>query len=139
MRKKIVLCLSVLLALSVILILLAGCAPRQANELTLGDDAGGKQVTLKADQTLTVRLESNPTTGYGWEIAEVDDAVLKSQGEPQFEQQNSSKQLAGAGGWQVFHFTALKTGETNLKLVYRRPWEKNIEPIKTFTVQVVIQ
>lgn len=39
------------------------------------DDDG--QVMLGVGETLVLSLGSNPTTGYRWEIAEIDEAVLK--------------------------------------------------------------
>ena len=47
--------------------------------------------------------------------------------------------LVGAGGWEIFRFKALSTGQTSLKLVYHRPWEEGVEPLKTFSLQVVVR
>ncbi|MHC4518543.1 MAG: protease inhibitor I42 family protein [Planctomycetota bacterium] len=44
--------------------------------------------------------------------------------------------LAGAGGWEVLTFEAVSGGQMTLKLVYRRPWEEGMEPLKTFSLQV---
>ena len=47
----------------------------------------------------------------------------------------------GAPNMETFRFEAVKAGQTALKLVYHRPWEKNVdvEPSETFSVQVVIR
>ena len=85
---------------------------------------------------LAVRLDSNPSTGYSWQVSQVDDAVLKQQGEPQFIQPADAP--PGAGGAQVFLFTAAAGGSTTLTLVYKRSFEPNVAPVQTFTVQVTV-
>ena len=122
---------------AICLSLLSGCAAAQDPAIT--ETSNGKQIALKAGQPLTVKLESNVTTGYSWEVAGVDATVLKQQGDSQYAQANSNQKIVGAGGWQTFHFTAEKAGSTTLKLIYHRPFEKGVEPIKTFTVQVTVQ
>ncbi len=123
--------------LVVVLAMAAGCA--KSNEVRIDEGQNGQQVAVKQDQTLAVKLESNPTTGYSWEVAECDAAVLQQQGESTYEQANKNQNLAGGGGWQTFHFQPLKAGETRLKLIYRRPWEKGVEPIKTYEVDVKVK
>ncbi len=117
--------------------LLAGCA--KTSEVKIDQNSNGKEIALKQSQTLAIRLESNPGTGYGWEIAECDTAVLQSQGEATFEQARPNQNLVGAGGWQTFQFKPEKAGQTTVKLIYHRPWEKDVEPIKTYAVQVTVE
>jgi inhibitor of cysteine peptidase len=117
--------------------LTAGCA--QSKEVRVGSDSSGQKIAMKPDQRLAVRLESNPTTGYGWEVAEYDASVLSPEGEAVYEQEKLNEKLTGAGGWQTFKFKPVKTGETRLKLVYRRSWEKDVEPIQIYEVQVVVE
>jgi inhibitor of cysteine peptidase len=81
-------------------------------------------------------LDSNPSTGYGWQVGQVDDAVLKQQGEPQFIQPADAP--PGAGGAQVFLFTAAAGGSTTLTLVYKRSFEPDVAPVQTFTVPVTV-
>ena len=46
--------------------------------------------------------------------------------------------LVGAGGTQYFRFKALKTGETEITLVYKRSWEESTpqDVTKVFTVNI---
>ncbi|MFC1636586.1 protease inhibitor I42 family protein [Planctomycetota bacterium] len=44
----------------------------------------------------------------------------------------------GAGGWEIFRFKTASAGQITLKLVYHRPWE-NVEPLKTFSIEVIVQ
>lgn len=123
----------------VLIVVLAGCSSGQGSDVKLDKQSNGKQITLKQGQALSIQLESNITTGYSWTIDNVDEAVLKSQGEPEYVEAQPGKQLTGGGGWQTFHFQPGKTGQTNLKLIYHRPWEKDVEPIQIYEVQVTVE
>ena len=62
-------------------------------------------------------------------------SILKQEGEVAF---TPSSSAIGAGGTQAFRFKAIGTGQTTLTLVYRRPWENNVAPTQTFTIQVSV-
>ncbi len=97
------------------------------------------QIEIARGQTLVLTLESNPTTGYRWEIAGIDKRILRQQGDAVLELSDAgSSSLLGAGGTESFHLEAIDSGKTNLKLVYHRPWETNVPPIKTYAVQVTV-
>lgn len=98
--------------------------PRQPLANVAAQDCdNGAAVTLDKGGKLTVRLASNPTTGYSWRVARMDAAVLRQDGEPGYAP--TAPGLVGAGGFEMFMFTALRAGETELVLEYVRPWEKN--------------
>jgi inhibitor of cysteine peptidase len=98
----------------------------------------GEKVKIARGDTLEVRLASNRTTGYSWAIAKDDRAKLKPQGkQPTYEP--PKKGLPGAGGVDVFRFTAAEAGQTELVLVYRRPFEKGKEPARTFKITVSVE
>lgn len=120
--------------LFVILLLSGGCSVAQVQ---LDASSNGSQKELARGQTVVVALDSNPTTGYSWAVSEVDQNVLRQVGDPSYQSANTN--LTGAGGVETFRFEAANAGLTTLKLVYRRPWETNIAPIKTFTVQVAVR
>jgi len=138
-------------ALLGVLVMAAGCAssdsaPPDADvdrgsepTIVLSTADNGSQVELTSGQVLEVTLESNPTTGYSWEVSEVDETVLTQLGEAEFRQAPAEGEpVTGAGGTETFRF-ASATGETTLTLVYHRPWEKDVEPLETFSVQVVVR
>jgi uncharacterized lipoprotein YbaY/predicted secreted protein len=110
-------------------------APSPADRtLTNSDD--GATIGLKAGQILAVRLDSNPSTGYSWQVSQVNDTVLKQQGEPQFIRPADAP--PGAAGAQVFVFNAAAGGSTTLTLVYKRSFEPDVAPVQTFTVNVTV-
>jgi len=113
---------------------ISGCAAESVQALEGEDD--GREITLQKGQTVTIKLEGNPTTGYSWEVVETEGAILQQVGEPEFEAESD---LLGAPGTQTLRFEAVETGQMELKLVYQRPWETDVEPVETFTVQVTVQ
>jgi predicted secreted protein len=50
-----------------------------------------------------------------------------------------AKGIVGAGGTFVFKLQAVKPGNSTVKLVYVRPWEKDKPPVRTFTVTIEVQ
>jgi len=125
-----------LLTLLIALTLATACSPQQQAVKASIDD-NGREKQLKKGQTLVVTLEGNPTTGYSWEAAEpLDEQVLQQAGEPEFTQESD---LIGAGGVQILRFEAVNAGKFTLKLVYHRPWEKDVEPLETYSIQVVVR
>ena len=51
----------------------------------------------------------------------------------------SIRGLIGAGGISTFTFKTIHSGQTTLKLIYSRPFEKDTPPEKVFEISVVIQ
>lgn len=123
--------IAILLAL---LVLAAGCGP--AKEVKLDASDNGRQVELQKGQALVITLESNPTTGFMWEVVELEESILRQIGEAEFQ---SESEAVGAGGTETFRFEAVKAGQMALKLVYHRPWEEDVEPLETFSLQVMVR
>ena len=71
-------------------------------------------------ETFHIVLEANPSTGYCWQVAGVDNSILQA-GEVAFRR---TSELLGAPEEQIIPFTALRSGETTVDLRYVRPWEK---------------
>jgi inhibitor of cysteine peptidase len=125
-----------LLTLLLVLTIATGCGPQQ-QEIKASIDDAGREMQLKKGQTLVVTLEGNPTTGYSWEAAEpLDEQVLRQVGEAEFEQESEA---LGAGGVQILRFEAVNAGKMTLKLIYHRPWEEGVEPLETYSLQVVVR
>jgi len=116
-------------------IIAAGCGPTGEVRLDMADN--GRQIEAEVGQILAISLESNPTTGFGWELVELEDPILQLMGEAEF-QPAESKEVVGAGGTETFRLKAKKAGQTTLTLVYRRSWEEGVEPLETFRLNVVV-
>jgi inhibitor of cysteine peptidase len=114
-------------------VVLAGCS-QHPSEIVLDDSNNGSQITLHMDQALTIRLEGNPSTGFTWEVAEINEAVLRQEGDINFEAESD---LLGSPGIQVLHFEPVDSGETDLELVYWRPWESE-DPVEIYLLRVIV-
>lgn len=118
------------------LLLTISCSGQPA-QITVDMSANGSAVTMEQGQELVVRLESNPTTGYGWTVQNVDTAVLQQVGDIEYEPADTG--LVGSGGWESCRFQALSSGETTLQMIYHRSWEENVDPEQTFTLTVTVR
>jgi len=93
-------------------------------------------INTKKGESFLVVLDSNPTTGYSWEVSvdseyvQLDDKSFDSE---------SSEGMVGVGGYETFNFTALESGETEITFSYLRPWEKNIEPVEKKVYNIIIE
>jgi len=125
----------VVMSFLMVMAVFSGCGAQGAN---LTETDNGKQITVKPGDVITLTLNSNPTTGYSWQVMEIDNAILLQEGDSEYKQASGTDGLVGAGGMETFHFKAIGTGTTTLKLGYMRPWE-SVPPIETFTVQIVVQ
>ncbi len=112
--------------------LFSGCG---ANGTHISDADNGTQISLVPGDELTITLESNPTTGYSWQVMEINNAILLQDGDPEFKGPSGSEGLVGTGGTETFRFKVVGEGDTTLELGYLRPWE-SVPPVETFTIQV---
>ena len=123
--------------LAVALNMASACSPPQVDgALKLDADDVGHRIELSRDRPLDISLASNPTTGYRWEVEELDEKVLRQVGKAEFEPRS---RLVGAPGVETLHFQAVGTGQTAVRLVYRRSWEEDAEPLDTYSVGIVVQ
>jgi inhibitor of cysteine peptidase len=139
--------------LIVTLSLLSCCA---AGTLTFS--VPGKPISVSAGQRFAIVLESNKTTGYEWNaklngikigaIAPAD--VVKSPppicafvtaeyAVPSTNAQLNSRQLSGAGGWEIWTFDAISRGKMKISFKYSRAWEKDVPPVKTADFEVFVE
>jgi predicted secreted protein len=104
-------------------------------DIHIDEHDNDSQVELDQGQVLVITLESNPTTGYRWEQVETQDSILQPKGEIEYTASESG--VVGAGSSQIFRFEATSSGQMTLQMIYHKPWE-NVEPLKTFSIQVVV-
>ena len=95
-----------------------------------------RMVEITAGDILEISLRGNPTTGYTWEVYTFDRAVLKQVGKIEFK---ADRKARGAGGKFTLRFEATSPGKTLLRLIYRRPFEKDIPPVNTFEATISVK
>jgi len=124
------------LAVIILIIMSVAAFSAAKSPVKITEDNKDSTVEMRVGELLEVTLIGNPSTGYMWDVASVNPNILKPI--EQLEFQGDSKAI-GAPGKLTLRFEATRPGKTPLKLIYHRPWEKNIEPIDTFEVTVVIK
>jgi inhibitor of cysteine peptidase len=122
----------VLLMLAIALIA-AGKQRGITMRLTYADS--GSTITLHPNDTLELVLPGNPTTGYTWEVKHGSEALLKQQGEPVF---TPDSKALGSEGRMTFRFDVVAVGKGSLVLLYRRTFEPEARPLRTFGIRVVV-
>ncbi|NLE76352.1 MAG: protease inhibitor I42 family protein [Chloroflexi bacterium] len=113
--------------------MMGACGPQV---LQVSEAQSNETVSLRVGSEMEISLAANPGTGYGWEVAEVSLGVLEPLGEPVY---TAGAAMPGAPGVTTFRFRAVHQGESALRLVYRRPWEADKAPEKTFAVTVQVR
>ena len=98
-------------------------------------DDPGQTVNIGVKQQFVIALGSNPTTGYGWQ--ESHDQSMLELVEKNYKSE-AEGDIVGAGGVEYFRFKALKAGQTEITLVYQRPWEEPDpqDETKVFTINI---
>ena len=91
---------------------------------------------IRVNENFHIALDSNPTTGFQWQVAKVSDqSVLQFVGT---EYKAPESGLVGAGGKQILTFKALKEGKATVTLEYVRSWEKD-KPERIYVLDVVVR
>lgn len=88
-------------------------------QVTVTHADNGRVVAARVGDTIAVRLAENPTTGYTWSIASIDDARLEA-GAPTRE----TGAGVGAGGTITWPIRTRAAGRARLELRHARSWER---------------
>lgn len=124
------------LALLALTLPLLGACSVSGDDGSLRDDAHGTTQTVRHGEEIVVRLRGNPTTGYTWYIANVEEAVLRQVGDADFDPDSDAD---GSGGIVTLRFEAVGRGATSLDLVYRREDEPDADASRRWQVTVVVE
>ena len=130
-------CRPIALVIAVAVILpLGGCGSKTPAPLALAQNDSGSKQTLAMGQQTRISLESNPSTGYRWALDGPLPPIVVQSGEPTY---TAGSGAIGAGGTEVWTFTAVKAGTGTLKLKYWRSFEPTTPPAETFTVDLTVK
>ena len=93
-------------------------------------------IEVSAGEEFEIVIDSNPTTGYHWElVGELDANVVEFVSK---DYQADQPVLIGSGGVDIWVFKAVGPGETIITLGYYPPSNDTAEPerMETFTISV---
>ncbi len=112
-----------------------GCANKPASS---NYSADSDIITAKSGENFSITMESNPTTGYSWSIEEPLPEILQKVSN-EYKPYNTSGNIVGSGGHEIWTFKAIAKGNTALTFQYSRPWEKDVPPIKKETYKINVK
>jgi inhibitor of cysteine peptidase len=115
---------------------LSGC---MLSGKTLTENNNGQSLNLKANNSVVIKLESNITTGFRWNLSNETDTSIVSLVSSDYKQANTDNKLVGAGGYETFTFKANSQGNTSIILTYNKSWEEGVAPLKTFKINVTVK
>ena len=104
--------------------------------MVVDESMNGQTIKVKVGDTISLKIAGNITTGFSWQVAELDANYLQQLGDPEYKTDSA---LTGAGGMYTFKFKALSAGTTTLTLNYLRTWETNIPPEKIYTLTIEVK
>ncbi len=99
----------------------------------------GEPVRVAAGRQFAIRIASNPTTGYGWQLARPPDPAVAVLVTNTYAQAAPDTPRVGVGGHEVWTFKAVGAGQTAIALEYIRPWEKDKPPARTNVFTVIVK
>ncbi|MFQ6395842.1 protease inhibitor I42 family protein [Nocardia sp. KC 131] len=107
--------------------------------ITVTDVDNGQDRTLARGKKLVVLLPANPSTGYTWGLGELDQNVLRQDGQPDYRPDPNATATPGSGGTAVWTFVGDAQGTAHLTLGYARAWEQGIEPAQKFSLTIKVE
>lgn len=104
-------------------------------ELTAAD--AGKTVRAEVGDLVVITLQSNPSTGYNWELRDFDYGAADFY-KSETLAADSGNALFGAPTKTVITLQAVKPGSQDITLVYRRLWEPPDQVAETFQFRLLV-
>ena len=114
-------------------VVLAGCG--RPRDLHLDEKANGRKIALRQGQKLSISLKADSGSGYVWDVAQGDAAILRQVGDMELE---STSDMPGKGIRQTLRFEAVHAGATRLILIHHRRWEKGVA-LGAFSLDIVVR
>jgi inhibitor of cysteine peptidase len=108
---------------------------------TFREDANGSAITMSVGEVIRVELESIPTAGYIWNVAERPQFLeLAGEGQrPTNPEKQNQPGFTGGNHYLATDFKAIAPGEGTLVLKEGRPWETDEPATDTFTLTVTVK
>ncbi len=94
----------------------------------------GRSLSVARGDTVVVRLDEIPTSGYRWEVAGIDPNVLQLSGD---EYIPSARAGIGGGGQRELQFAVVGPGQSELRLIRRRSWEPETEAVEELRATII--
>jgi inhibitor of cysteine peptidase len=117
-------------------VLCGGCAVQPPVRVTIAD--AKKPIGLEKGQDLYIALAANPTTGYQWRWHAPPNPIVKLMEDPSYSP-TATDGSVGKGGTTTFWFRATEEGDSKVRLLYKRPWEKAGRPVDVAIFEIKVR
>lgn len=114
--------------------LMAACGSDDSSVDVFDQSDAGETISVQVGDRFEIRLESNATTGYAWQV--VDQPAVVDLVSSDYEAPDTD--LVGAGGVEVFVFAGASPGAAELNFEYVRSFEDPPEPADTSSFPVEV-
>lgn len=115
---------------------LSACGGGSGDEIFQISDPA-KQLEASAGNEFKIVIESNPSTGYHWELVdELDGNIVEFVSR---EYRGGQEAMPGSGGVDVWTFKAVAAGKTHITLGYYPPSNDLVEAQQTVLFTVIVK
>lgn len=111
--------------------------PRVTGTVEVSAVDNGKIVNASVGNLIRITLESNPSTGYNWELRNFEYGVADFYSSDTVARGDGNVFL-GAPGDTIVTLQAVQPGTQKIEVVYRRPWEAPDQVAATFSFQLEV-
>jgi inhibitor of cysteine peptidase len=105
-------------------------------EIILDKTNAGRSVCVAPGDSVLLRLDEIPTSGYRWEVRDCDPAVLQLASDDFVRSETAG---LGGGGQREFRFDVVGPGQTELRLACRRSWEPESDAAEELIATIVAE
>ena len=119
-----------------VIIICFGCAASLMHDITITKTDNGKSLYFKKGSQFSVVLDGNPTTGFSWYVTSLDTTIAAQTGAYDYQ---ANTNLLGSPGKFTFKFHVKEAGSTILKFHYFRSFEKNVAPVDSFYINIIVK
>ena len=94
----------------------------------------GQSIAARVDDLIALELPSNPTTGYKWAFADIDESLIVVESADY----KAANIAVGSGGVERWMLRARLPGTARIELKRLRPWEGDRSIVERFNVTLSI-
>ena len=106
------------------------------DEFTEHPNSIRNEFQVEVGDKITVKLCSNPTTGFQWDYEMTIENILMKE-DHDFEPPEGD--VPGAAGAEVWTFEAVAKGTTTVQMEYSQPWEGGLKAERTYNMTVTVE
>ena len=110
------------------------CHPQTPDTISVDINENGNRIGMVVGQILALHLEQG-ASGYRWDIVTKDKAILQPRDSTHIA---DDYQAPGSPVTKVWFFEAVGSGEMELKLVFHRPWQRDVDPDDEFKLHITV-